>query len=160
MSNPISPAAAAIALAGCGAAAAPAAQAPAADPMAGRDLAAEVRAAADEFDKAQLEHDGATIDRYLAADFVFVRGSGRKTDRADFLATFTEPTTTFEPFILEDRAFIVAGRDAVIATAKATLKGVEGGAAFEEHFRYADVFAWRDGRWQVIYVQVTPLKQP
>jgi ketosteroid isomerase-like protein len=125
---------------------------------AGRDLIAEVRAAADEFDAAQLRADRATLERYLAADFVFVRGSGKIAGRDAFLAAFTTPGNTLEPFEVVDRRFIPLGRDAVIATGEVTLRGVEDGARFEEHLRFADVYLLRDDRWQVVYVQVTMLR--
>lgn len=124
-------------------------------PAAGRDLVAEVRAAADEFDGAQLKADRATLERYLAEDFVFVRGSGKVSGRDAFLAAFTTPGSTLEPFQILDRRFIPLGRDAVIASGEVTLRGVEHGERFEEHLRFADVFLFRDGRWQVVYVQVT-----
>lgn len=131
-------------------------QAPAA--AAPRDLVAEVRVAADEFDLAQLHADRATLERYLAPDFVFVRGSGKVAGRDSFLEAFTTPGNTLEPFELVDRKLIPLGRDSVIATAEVTLRGSENGERFEEHLRFADVYLFRDGRWQVVYVQVTMVK--
>lgn len=142
----------ALSLAACAARQAPASPAPA------RDLVSEVRAAADEFDQAQLRADRATLELYLASDFVFVRGSGKVAGRAEFLAAFTTPGSTLEPFQLVDRQLIPLGRDAVIATAEVTLRGSEQGERFEEHLRFADVYLWRDQRWQVVYVQVTMVK--
>src|SRR5256885_1384405 len=60
-----------------------------------------VRAAAAEFDHAQLVGDRATIDRYLAPDFVFVRGAGVVADRNAFIAAFTDPKAHLEPFVIE-----------------------------------------------------------
>ena len=40
---------------------------------------------------------------------------------------------------------------------EAVLWGTENGERFSDHFVFADVFEWRDGRWQVIYIQVTRL---
>ena len=56
-----------------------------------------------------------------------------------------------------DRRYIDLGKDAGIVAGEAILRGTEDGKAFVEHIRYADTFARRDGRWQVVYVQVTPL---
>ncbi len=125
---------------------------------AARDLVAEVRAAADEFDRAQLRADRATLERYLADDLVFVRGSGKVADRDAFLQAFTTPGDTLEPFELVDRRLIPLGRDSVIASAEVTLKGMEGGEPFSEHLRFADVFLFREGRWQVVYIQVTAIR--
>ena len=52
---------------------------------------AEVRAAAKAFDQAQRHGDRAALERLLAPAFLFVRGSGRVGDRADFIAGFTAP---------------------------------------------------------------------
>jgi ketosteroid isomerase-like protein len=127
-------------------------------PAADRDIIAEVRAAAAEFDQAQLRADRATLERYLAEDFVFVRGAGKVADRQSFIQSFTTPGDTLEPFELVDRRLIPLGRDAVIASAEVTLKGMEGGQPFSEHIRFADVFLYREGRWQVVYIQVTPVR--
>jgi ketosteroid isomerase-like protein len=143
-------------LASCGSTTRAAPSAPAREPA--RDLVAEVRAAADEFDLAQVHGDRATLERYLASDFVFVRGSGKVSGRDSFLAAFTTPGDTLDPFELVDRKLIPLGRDAVIATAEVTLRGSESGERFEEHLRFADVYLFRDGRWQVVYVQVTMVK--
>lgn len=137
---------------------APTTPAATAAPAAERDIVAEVRVAADEFDQAQLRADRATMERYLADDFVFVRGSGKVADRAAFLQAFTTPGDTLEPFELVDRRLIPLGRDSVIASAEVTLKGMEGGQPFSEHIRFADVFLYREGRWQVVYIQVTPIR--
>src|SRR4051812_48183111 len=72
-----------------------AATTPIADPI------AAARAAATEFDHAQLVGDRATMDRYLARDFVFVKGAGVVSDRAGFLAGFTDPDQKLEPFVIE-----------------------------------------------------------
>lgn len=148
-------------LSACASAPRPAAPSPAPTSAPGqpaRDILAEVRAAADAFDLAQLQADRAALERYLAADFVFVRGSGKVAGREAFLAAFTTPGSTLEPFQLVDRRLIPLGRDAVAATAEVTLRGSENGERFEEHLRFADVFLWRDERWQVVYVQVTMIR--
>lgn len=118
---------------------------------------AEIEAASRAFDDAQLHKDGAAIDRFLATDFQFVRGSGKLTDRNAFIASFTDPAVHFEPFVITSRIYVDLGPDAGIVGGEGTIRGTESGKPFEEHFRFADTFARRDGRWQVVYVQVTPL---
>ncbi|HZF24796.1 MAG TPA: nuclear transport factor 2 family protein [Steroidobacteraceae bacterium] len=79
------------------------------------------------------------------------------TGREEFIATFTSPALKLDPFEVLDRRYIDLGKDAGIVAGEAILRGTEDGKAFVEHIRYADTFARRDGRWQVVYVQVTPL---
>lgn len=122
------------------------------------DQIAEVKAAAAAFDHAQLVADRATIDRYLAADFVFVRGAGVVAGRDAFLAAFTDPDQKLEPFTVEHPVAIQLGDGAVLIGGETTLRGTDKGEPFAEHFRYADIFQRREGRWQVVYTQVTMIK--
>ena len=89
---------------------------------------------------------------------IFVRGSGKVTGREEFIATFTSPGLKLEPFEVRDRRLINLGEAAGIIAGEAILRGTEDGKAFVEHIRYADTFLRRDGRWQVVYVQVTTLR--
>ena len=117
-----------------------------------------VKVAAAEFDQAQLRGDRKTIERYLANDFVFVRGAGVVSDRNAFIAAFTDPKTKLEPFVIEHPVAIKLADTAVIIGGEATLKGTDNGEPFSDHIRYADIFQLRDGRWQVVYTQVTMVK--
>jgi hypothetical protein len=117
-----------------------------------------VKAAATEFDHAQLVQDRATIERYLAPDFVFIRGAGVVSDRNAFLAAFTDPKTHLEPFTIEHPVALRLADTAVLIGGEATLRGTDDGQPFAEHIRYADIFQLRGGRWQVVYTQVTMVK--
>src|ERR1043165_9754819 len=137
----------------CGAPAQPGAAAPtASDPI------AQVKAAAAEFDRAQLDADRATIERYLASDFVFIRCSGKVADREAFIAAFTDPKQRLEPFTIEHPVAIQLAETSILIGGEATLRGTDDGQPFAEHIRYADIFQLRDGRWQVVYTQVTMVK--
>lgn len=118
---------------------------------------AEVRAAAHAFDLAQQNGDRAALDRLIAPDFLFVRGSGRIGGRQDFIDGFTGPGQKLEPFRIEDPLFLRVSPDVAIVGGEVWVKGTDNGKPFAEHFRYADTLARRDGRWVVIYVQVTGL---
>jgi hypothetical protein len=122
------------------------------------DVVAAVKVCAAEFDDAQLHGDRATIDRYLASDFVFIRGAGVVADRTAFLAAFTDPNQHLEPFEIVNRRAIKLADTAVLIGGEATIRGTDHGQPFTEHFHYADIFQLRDGRWQVVYTQVTPVK--
>lgn len=118
---------------------------------------AEIRAAAQAFDDAQVHGDRATLEAMLAPDFLFVRGSGRIGDRHDFIAGFTDPKSKLEPFVITDRLFVRVSPDVAIVGGEAWVKGSDAGKKFADHFRYSDTFVRRDGRWTVIYTQVTGL---
>jgi ketosteroid isomerase-like protein len=117
----------------------------------------EVKVLADRLDQATKTKDKAALERLIADDFVFIRGSGRVGDKADVVNTFTSATLTVKDVKNEERRFIDLG-DTVLSTAKVQLSGVEGGTAFVENFRSVDVWAKRGGAWQVVYTQITLLK--
>jgi ketosteroid isomerase-like protein len=118
---------------------------------------AEVRAAAQAFDDAQLHGDRAVLERMLAPDYLLVRGSGRVGDKKDFIDGFTDPNAHLEPFEISDRLFIRPSPDTAIVGGEARVRGTDHGKPFKEHFRYSDTFARRNGQWVVVYTQVTPL---
>jgi hypothetical protein len=109
------------------------------------------------FDDAQFRGDVAAMERFLAPTFLYVRGSGRVGGRSEFIANFTDPTQHFEPFVITDRRVIPLGPDSAIVAADGVISGVAAGKPFTEHFRFVDTFLRRAGRWQVVYVQVTPI---
>jgi ketosteroid isomerase-like protein len=121
---------------------------------------AEIRAAAQAFDDAQLHGDRAVLERMLAPDFLLVRGSGRIGGKADFIAGFTDAKSYLEPFEITDRLFIRPSPDTAIVGGEARVRGTDNGKPLAEHFRYSDVFAKRNGQWVVVYTQVTPLPLP
>jgi hypothetical protein len=109
------------------------------------------------FEAAQFRKDRTTLDRMLAPSYLFVHGSGKVGDRADFLAAFADPAETFTAFAITHRVIIPVGPDGAIVAAEANVSGAKGGAAFTQHFRYDDTYARTAGAWRVLYTQVTVL---
>jgi hypothetical protein len=125
----------------------------AADPQAGT-----LAAASQAFDDAQFDHDRAALERFLAPDMVFVTSGGAALDRTGFIAGATTPGEVLEPFVTRDRRITPLGADGGVVSGEGIMRGTGAdGRHFSSHFRYADVFARRDGHWVVVYVQVTRL---
>jgi ketosteroid isomerase-like protein len=116
-----------------------------------------VLAAAKAFDDAQQHGDRAVLERMLAPDYLLVHGSGKVGGKQDFIEGFTDPAAHLEPFEITDRLFLRPSGDTAIVGGEARVHGTDHGKPFAEHFRYSDFFAFRGGRWIVLYTQVTPL---
>ena len=116
-----------------------------------------LRVAAQAFDDAQLHHDRAAIDAFLAPDFQYVTGSGRLLGRNEFIKNTTDADEVLQPFEVADHRVEPLGADGGVASADVTVRGTEAGKPFVSRFRYADVFARRAGRWVVVYTQVTAI---
>jgi ketosteroid isomerase-like protein len=116
---------------------------------------AGLTAFADSFDRAQLEKDGAALERMVADDLVFITGSGERQGKAEFIAGWTAPGDSFEPITLVDRTVRPIGADGFVVTAETTLSGVSGGKRFASKFRFSDTFERTGGEWQAVHIQVT-----
>jgi Domain of unknown function (DUF4440) len=116
--------------------------------------------AAQAFDDAQLHHDRAAISSFLAPDFQYVTRKGLLLGREAFITNTTDPKESLEPFLVSDHRVLQLGLDAGIASGDSIVRGTVNGKPFADRFRYADVFARRNGLWVVVYTQVTALPAP
>lgn len=107
-----------------------------------------------EYERAQIEGDRVALERIIADDFVLIGGDGTRTSKAGHIAEFTNPDLDLEPVVVRDVVEHV-WRDGAALGGTVELKGTAGGVAFQQTLRYMDVWALRDGRWQVVYGQAT-----
>jgi hypothetical protein len=112
------------------------------------DLAAAVAA----YDKAQVDGNRVELDRWLAHDYLLVNSSGATETKAQLIADYTAPGFDLEPFTIEQPVERV-WNDGAVMGGIATLRGTDGGKRYEVRLRFADIWAKRNGRWQVIYTQ-------
>lgn len=108
------------------------------------DLAAAVKA----YDMAQVRGDPAALERLLADDYLLANSSGRIETKAQFIDDLTAPGYRMQPFTVER-----VWADGAVMGGVATLRGTDGGKPFVARLRFADVWAKRKGRWQVIFTQ-------
>ncbi|MBY8829083.1 nuclear transport factor 2 family protein [Hephaestia mangrovi] len=112
------------------------------------DLAAAARA----FDKAQVDGDGAALQRLLADDYLLVNSQGQTETKADFIRDYTATGFSFAPFTIDKPVEQVWATGAVLGGV-VDAHGTSGGKPFAIRMRFADVWVKRHGRWQVIYTQ-------
>ena len=129
---------------------------PAADPAADR---ATLIQQADAWDQAIVRKDLAAISANMADDFRQIRSNGDLVDKATFLRDITSPELKIDPYQVEDLEVRLFGEVALL-TGHTHMQGSYAGAAFTTHYRYIDVYARRDGRWQVVSVQITTIPAP
>lgn len=105
-------------------------------------------------DQAQIKGDRAELQRLLADDYLLWNSAGLKQNKAKLIADYTAPGFKLEPFTVREPVESVWGDGAVMGGI-ATLRGVDGGKAFEVTLRFSDIWAKRNGKWQVVYTHVT-----
>jgi hypothetical protein len=119
-------------------------------------LPPDLLSASKEYDKAQLTNDGAALGRLLGDDLVLISGSGQVQSKAEFIRDSTAPGFKIEPFTILEPVHKVMGNSAILGGV-VMLKGTDGGKPFSVRMRFSDFWQKRNGRWQVVYIQVTRL---
>jgi ketosteroid isomerase-like protein len=111
------------------------------------------------FDRAQMQGDGAALGRLLADDYVLFNSRGLVEDKAAFIRDYTAPGTSMKPFTVEDEVVRYWPGGAVLG-GLVTLEGTSGGKPYKVRLRFADIWAERDGRWQVVFTGATRSPSP
>ena len=113
-------------------------------------------------DFAQIEHqlarawvdsDRATIDRIIAPDWTTISITGRMLTRADVMAEFfRDGKSPIAKMTIDDVRVRLLG-DVAVVTGRTTARAI--GSDADVVLRFTDVFALRDGRWQIVASQGT-----
>ncbi len=77
-------------------------------------------------------------------------------NRAQYIAARSHNPENVESAV-QDGIEVRQYGDAAIATGRSTIRGTRGGVPFVSRFRWTDVYVRRDGRWQAVSGQLTPL---
>ena len=118
------------------------------------DLPADLAKAVKDYDHAQIKGDRPELQRLIADDYTLLNSAGHIEDKAKLIADYTAPGFELEPFVVREPVEKVWADGAVMGGI-ATLRGVDGGQKFEVTLRFSDIWAKRNGVWQVIYTHVS-----
>jgi ketosteroid isomerase-like protein len=121
-------------------------------------IEAQLRQAIREYDDALRRADVAAIGRFFAQEYFFVNPGGQRLTREDRLANFRAGRTVLDSVAHapQDEVFRPYG-DVVVYTAVLTLTGRYSGQASQGRHRAMVVWTRRDGRWQQVASQLTPI---
>ena len=106
---------------------------------------------------AQIKQDAATLDRLLGDDLTYVHASGLVQSKAEFIADLKSSKRVYKNVINSD-VNVRLLQDAAVITAKSEIS-----VSFEDKendlsLQVIEVYAKRNGRWQLIAYQSTRLK--
>jgi ketosteroid isomerase-like protein len=120
----------------------------------------EVRSELQNLDKewsaAIVKNDADAIGRFMSEDWVIIGPEGNVIDRARFLGVIRSGDLTHESMESDGWLVRVYG-DAAVVTAEAKSKGKYKGQGFATHERSTSVYVRREGRWQCVHTQLTPI---
>jgi ketosteroid isomerase-like protein len=105
---------------------------------------------------ADLKHDAEALDRILADDVVDISSTGQVQGKVEDLADLKSGEPKLESMSVEDMKVRVFGI-AVVVNGHYTMKGTYKGKDISGEGRFTDVFVKRQGRWQCVSTQGTPI---
>jgi ketosteroid isomerase-like protein len=124
-------------------------------------IEAQLRQAIREYDNALRRADVASIERFFAQEYYFVNPRGQRLTRAERLANFREGRTALDSIVHAPREEVFRPYgDVVVYTAVLTLSGRYSGQSQQGQHRAMVVWVRRDGRWQQVASQLTPILPP
>jgi uncharacterized protein (TIGR02246 family) len=130
------------------------AQKPAA-PAAGVDQ--QIRQLEEELRTAVVKADTSVMERLLADDYTATNLNGLTRNKAQIIADMKSGAAKTESLTLENVKVRAYG-DAAVVTADRTQKGSLRGQDTSGNMREIRVFVKRNGRWQVVATQMTPIR--
>lgn len=119
------------------------------------EIEQQLRQMNDEWVKALVRGDGATLDRIMADDFFFAYPM-EGDDKAQFIGDVVSGVVKVEYLARENVSVRIWGNTAVL-TAKDSAKWYYQGRDFSGHYKISHVYSQRDGQWELVSVQACPI---
>jgi ketosteroid isomerase-like protein len=124
---------------------------------------AELRQAIQLYDEALRRADVAAVERFWADEYVFINPRGERVSRDARIANLREKRTSLGSLAhapQEETIHTYMDGNMAVYTTLLTIDGRYGGEAERGRFRALVVWIRRDGRWQQITSQMTPILEP
>jgi ketosteroid isomerase-like protein len=108
---------------------------------------------------AVVKGDVATLEGATADDYVFVNAYGQLSDKATTMNNIKTGNIKITANEVSDMKVRVYGNTAVV-TGKASTKGTIGGRDVKSPMMFTRVYVKKDGKWQSVAFQQTPIVAP
>jgi ketosteroid isomerase-like protein len=126
-----------------------------------RDPAGDVRELTQlvkDLNAAVVKADLAFLERVLHEDYTHHRPRGTVENRAQYLENRKARRVDFESLVADEIQVRVYD-DTAVVTYRSTAKGKDQHGAMDEERRWTRVLVRRDGRWQFVHAQGTPIRK-
>jgi len=120
------------------------------------ELIREVLQVEREWVEAHRQLDIATLDRRMADEYKHIRADGVVVGKAEDLASYQTGDRYWE-FAESDEYDIQLYGETAVLIGRWRARGVNAGERFDYTARFISVYVRRDGRWQMVAAQSTPL---
>ena len=118
-----------------------------------RGLPTDLAAAATAYDIAQMKSDRSGLERLLADDYTLANINGRNESKTESIADSVVPGNK-TTYVAIRRQVRKAWSNGAVLGGMVDAKGIDHGKPYTMRARFVDVWAKRDGQWQVIFTQI------
>jgi ketosteroid isomerase-like protein len=126
--------------------------------MNGEDAVQQLIKVKKEWGEAEKNRDLAFLDKLYGDDLEIGTSQGDVLNKQQMLARVKDPDHKWDQIDSDHIQVRVYGNVAVM-TDQTTVRGTDKGKPFGGLYRFVRVFVKRQGRWQAVLAQATPLKQ-
>jgi ketosteroid isomerase-like protein len=111
------------------------------------------------WEAAVAKHDAASIDGFIAADFVGVSSKNKFINRSDVIGEYKKDKDTYKSAKNEKLNVTMFGPNVTVVTGRAREVGTgKDGKAFDRTFLFTDTWMMRGGKWQCVASHITKIK--
>jgi ketosteroid isomerase-like protein len=104
-------------------------------------------------------HDFATVQGFVASDFVGISSQSKFVDKSGVLAEYKKDKDTYKSAKNEKLNVKSFGPNVTVVTGRAREKGIgKDGKPFDRTFLFTDTWMLRNGQWQCIASQIAKIK--
>lgn len=114
-----------------------------------------LRQMSDDWVRALVRADSATLDRIMADDFLFAYPM-EGDDKAQFIGDVVSGDVKVE-FLTSEKVRVRIWGSTAVLTGKDSAKWSYQGRDFSGHYKIIHVYSFRDDRWQLVSVQACPM---
>lgn len=112
-----------------------------------------------EYTEALKRHDVAALDKIWADDYTFINPQGALVSKAERMANVKSGATEFQDIASQRERLAVHG-DVAVDVGRVTLKGTKySGQEASGDYRYTNVWAKIQDRWQLVANQITRISK-
>ncbi len=107
--------------------------------------------------KAEFDRNTSFLQHVLADELIYGMTQGDVLNKAQLLERTSAPEHTYEE-LRSDHVLVRIYGNVAIMTDRTTARGVNYGRPFAGLFRFVRIFVRKEGRWQVVLEQGTPMQ--
>jgi hypothetical protein len=109
---------------------------------------------------AMVDRDLALLESILADDLTYTHSGGRTDTKASFIKLIADPTHSYLGVDYSQEEVVPCSPDAALVRGRAQIRLLRaGGEKVSYPVLFLDVYAQRDGRWQMVAWQATRIPE-